>query len=100
MGLPTNENHLVYKWSDGNILFSMTKRGKAASCHFASDSQSIRGVKDAINEFVPFVFKEFKWCKMVLAVICRPSIERIVGKCGFEEVTRNENAALYVRVKK
>ena len=58
MGLEANENYLVFRWmnSDCKILFSVSRRGDAASCHFASDPKGLRLVKQAIDDFTDFVF--------------------------------------------
>ena len=47
MGLTTNENHLVFRWNrdDCKVLFSASRRGNAASCHFASDKRGLRHIK-------------------------------------------------------
>ena len=58
MGLASDENYLVFRWrnKDCKILFSVSRRGDAASCHFASDKAGLRLVKQAIDEFTQFVF--------------------------------------------
>ena len=55
--LPTTDNHFVFKHIDHNILFSVARKGNAASCHFKSDKKSLRFLKQAINEFVEFCYK-------------------------------------------
>lgn len=96
-GLPTNENHLVYKWSEGEILFSMTRLGNAASCHFAS--KDLRGIKPAINAFCEFVFSEFGWCRMIIAAIAVPSVERVVKKCGYIPFATKDEITFYQRLR-
>jgi len=88
IGLPTDSNHLVFRWArDGcKILFSVTKRGLAASCHFASDKAGLRHIKQAINEFSTFVFDLFKWCTMILAVVAKDSIGRLITKCEYTPI--------------
>ena len=52
LGLFMNENHVaVERIGKGRILFSMTQHGKALSCHFASDKEGLREIKQAIEEF-------------------------------------------------
>lgn len=84
IGLVSNSNHLVFRWyrTDCKILFSVSRRGDAASCHFASDKAGLRHVKEAIDDFVRFVFWLFDWCRMVLAQVERPSVGRLIEKCG------------------
>ena len=75
MGLFTNESHVVFLWlGPGKVLFSVTQQGKAASCHFASNKKGLRFLKQAIDEFVEFVFWSLKSVTMVLAQVERPSV--------------------------
>lgn len=99
MGLPTNEHHLVFRWArkDCKVLFSVTKRGEAASCHIASDKKGLRQLKKAIEEWCLFVFWLFDWCKMILAQVLRPSVGRLITKCGFNEVAHIGDVKVYVR---
>ena len=86
-GLYSDENYLVFRWiGKGTILASVSRRGDAACAHLYSDKIGLRGLKQAINEFVEFALWLFDWCKMVLAQITKPSIERVVRKCGFNYV--------------
>jgi hypothetical protein len=93
MGLGHDESHLVFIWcrNDCKVLFSATRKGNGMSCHFSSDKRGLRHLKEAINEFVQFVFGCCKWCKMVLAIIEKPSVERLVLKCGFDYVVDLDN---------
>lgn len=99
MGLAYNENYLVFKWvnDDCKILFSVSRRGNAASCHFSSDKPGLRRLRQAISEFCDFIFYLFDWCTMVLAFIERPSVCRIVKRLGFSEVAGNGNTKVYAR---
>jgi len=90
-GLTHNKNYHVFKWLDGDVLFSVARLGNGATCHFAA--KDLRCIKEAINEFVEFVFYLFDWCTMVLAIIEKPSVKRIVLKCGFEKL----NDSVYIR---
>jgi len=99
MGLKTNENHLVFKWKGpGTVLFSVSRRGDAASCHFASDKKGMRSLKTAIDEFVKFVFWLFDWCTMVIAQVEKPSVGRLIAKCGFYPVADAGDIQVYARI--
>jgi len=100
MGLPTNENHLVFRWSGpGKILFSVARRGNSASCHFASNKKGLRYIKKAVDEFVQFVFWLFDWCIMVLAQVKKASVVRLIEKVGFMPVTQVGEIMIYARVR-
>lgn len=90
IGLPCDANHLVYRWcrDDCLVLFSVCRRGDAASCHFASDKRGLRHLKQAINEFTEFVFDLFKWCTMSLAIINKKSVMRLVEKCNYVPIAQ------------
>lgn len=99
IGLATNENHLVYRWDypGCKILFSVTRMGGGASCHFASDKAGLRHLKTAINEFCAFVFKAYKWCKMIIANVKRLSTRRFLSKLGFIPVMEYNDHLIMVR---
>ena len=100
MGLITDQNHLVFRWQGpGKVLFSVSRRGSAASCHFASDTPGLRHLKKAIDAFVLFVFWLFDWCTMVLAQVKRPSVGRLIEKVGFMPVTTIGDITVYARVR-
>lgn len=100
IGLPVDENHLVFRWNGpGKVLFSVSRRGDAASCHFASDPAGLRHLKKAIDAFVLFVFWLFDWCMMVLAQVQRPSVGRLIEKVGFMPVTTIDEITVYARAR-
>ena len=98
VGLPINENHLVFKWSepDCKILFSASKQGKGMSCHFASDKRGLRKIKSAITAFVEFIFKKYPWCEMIFAKVTMPSVGRILPKLGFSLLVKTECCNVYI----
>ena len=100
IGLPTNDKHLNFEW-DGpaRILFSATRRGDALSCHVASDKKGLRYLKDVIDSFCLWAFSEFEWCKMILAVTGRRSIEKLIEKVGFSLVADFDDKNVYMRVR-
>jgi hypothetical protein len=97
--LPTNENHLVFKFDrdDCHILFSVSQQGKAASCHFSSDHEGLRHLKEAINEWCDFCFYMFDWCEMILAKVNIDSIERLLLKLNFIKIASCDDVKAYVR---
>lgn len=100
MGLPVDENHLVFRWNGpGKILFSVSRRGNAASCHFASNKNGLRYIKKTVDEFVLFVFWLFDWCTMVLAQVKKASVGRLIEKVGFMPVTNIGEITVYARTK-
>ena len=101
MGLPTNENHLVFKWINPacKMLFSMTRQGNAASCHFASDKRGMLKIRTVINLFCEFIFDNFDWCKMILAKVELKKIGRIIERCGFKKINEINEINIYMRAK-
>lgn len=101
MGLPKNDDHLVFRWNnpDCKVLFSVTRRGDAASCHIASDKAGLRLLKKAIEEWCLYVFWLWDWCKMITAQIARPSIRRLVECCGFEHWFSSDGLEVYKRLR-
>ncbi len=102
LGLTCNDKHLKYQWvrDDCEVYFSVARLGNAASCHFSSDKPGLRNIKQAIDEFVGYVFSIFDWCTMVLANVKKPSVARIVEKCGFVKIAKHSDGIVYMRVPK
>lgn len=101
MGLPTNDDHLVFRWNnpDCKVLFSVTRLGDVASCHFASDKAGLRSLAKAIDEFVLYVFCLLDWCTMVIAQTTRPSVGRLIRKCGFVEAGVINDITVFERLR-
>ena len=101
IGLPTTRNHLVFRWRKQGvkILFSMTRHGEAMSIHFASNKNGLRYIKEAINAFCEFVFKNYAWCRIVVGKINRNSVAKVALKCGFHLIASSGDQHAYVRVK-
>ena len=97
LGIARNENYLLYAWNK-RVIFSMAQRGKAMCCHFSSSKKDLRQIKTAINEFCEWVFDNFE-CKIILAFINKPSVVRLVLKCGFKHVLTYEEGDIYARSK-
>lgn len=102
MGLTSNDNYVIFRWMepDCKVIVSMCQRGQAANCHFASDKAGLRKMKRAIDEFCQFVFCSFDWSTMIMAIIERPSVVRLVEKCGFNYITNIEDKKVYTRLRK
>lgn len=98
MGLHADENYLVFRWNGtGKVLFSVAQRGDALVCHFASNKEGLKHLKEACSEFVNFCFFCFPWCKMLMTDINKQSVARMVEKIGFVPVAQTTNGQLYVR---
>ena len=97
----TDENHLTVLWlGPADVMFSYSQRGKAISAHFAADKSGIRHLRMAINDFCEWAFFHYPWARMILAQIKKPSVERLVQKCGFSFVTEHEDIRVYMRGRK
>lgn len=96
--LLTNENHLVFQYQDcPEILFSVSRRGNAASAHFSCGKSGLRHLKQAINDFCNWVFWLFDWCEMILAQVKKESVGRLIQKCGFDMVAKVKGITVYAR---
>lgn len=92
-------DYLVFRWQgEGKIIFSVSRKGNAAYCHFHSDKAGLRHIKPAFNAFCEFVFWLFDWCEMVIATVRgRPSIERVLIKCGFSPFAQADDVTAFMR---
>ncbi len=101
LGVYRNGNYWLNEWSDsGRVVFSATQQGQSLNCHFAANKKALRHVKTAIKDYVEWLFNVCEWCKMVIAVIEKPSVERIVKKCGFVKFGETvKGKKLYMRVR-
>jgi len=99
--LPTNDKHLNFLWIEPDcfVLFSVSRKGNAASCHFTSDKPGMEKIRQAINEFVDFVFSEFLWCEMIFAKIRLEKVRKIIRTCGFIWTLSTKKYDLYTRRK-
>lgn len=99
LGIAHDENHAVFRWSEGRVFFSCCEKGEALSAHFSTDREGIRMLKPAIDEFCSWAFDVMPWCKIIFACITRPSVERLVVKCGFSFLEAREGLQIYMRVR-
>lgn len=99
LGVPKDENHLLSEWRGHGkrVVFSYAQMGKAMSAHFAAEPDSLRYLKESIEEFCEWVFFAFPWCRMILAFTGPKSIGRLCKKCGFEMLLSVDEAEIYVR---
>ncbi len=98
LGVAFDENHIIVEWcANGKVVFSMERRGNALCCHFSSDKKGLRHIKQAINDFVELVRDKFDWCKMLIAIINKPSVERVVKKVDFCHIGFVGESKIYVR---
>jgi YD repeat-containing protein len=100
LGVLQTDNTLTYVWDGpGRIIASFLAQGDALSAHFASNKSGVRNIKTAINDFCVWAFERYKWCTMILAITEKPSVSRIVEKCGFFQVAQCDNTAVFARVR-
>ena len=94
-----NDNYLYFKWNkpDCNVVFSVTRKGNGAMCHFKSDKKGLRKLKQALNEWCEFCFWLFDWCEMIIATIRPSSVKKLAEKCEFKKVLDSNNLSLYIR---
>lgn len=97
LGIATDEDHAVFRWMKGRVFFSCCQKGDTLSAHFSADRAWIRLLKQAIGEFCDWAFASLPWCKMIFACIERPSVERLVVKCGFSFLESIDDLQVYVR---
>lgn len=90
----------VLEWSDEThrVVFSFARLGGGMNTHFACEPDSIRFVKQAIDEFCEWLFWAYQWCEMVFALTGKPSIGRLIQKCKFHFLRSTENYEIYVRL--
>lgn len=97
--MATNEVHAVFRWSEARVFVSCCEKGLALSAHFSADKSAIRYLKSAISEFCAWAFEVMPWCKMIFACIVRPSVARLVEKCGFSLLETRGDLQIYMRAR-
>ncbi len=99
LGVFNNDSHRVVEWrGNGRVVFSFTRHGGAMSCHFASGKDGLRHVKEAIEEFIQWLFLNYD-CTMILANVGIDSVKRLLPKLDFELLAKSSNRDLFVRLK-
>ena len=98
LGLPTDKNHLIFKWMEPNtkMFFSAAEQGKAMSCHFATNKPLM--LRKAIPEFCDFIFNTFK-VKMIFAKIKRENLGKILERMSFKKILKNKNIIVYMKMR-
>lgn len=101
LGVAKIPEAMLVEWREGSgrVVFSYARQGNALSAHFACGKESLRMVKDAINDWCEWALWAYPWAEMIFAVIGIKSVERIVKKCGFEFLTEREGFRVFVRYK-
>ena len=99
LGVYHDDNYRMVECYEGHIVFSFAKKGNAMTAHLASDKIGLRNIKQAIDSFCQWLFKEYEWCKMIFAVINknRKSVMRIVKKCDFDYLIDDNRHSVYAR---
>lgn len=93
-------DHQIWRWMDGEVYVSMTRRENAVFCHFSAKPSALRLLKSATNEFVDLVFELMPWCQVVMGSITKDSVAKLMEKCGFEHVVNHEYLKVYARFRK
>lgn len=96
-GLWLTPGYLCWRWVKHEVYVSLMRQEDALFCHFSAGKAAVKHLKQAINEFCGLVFALMPWCNKVMACIKRPSVERLVKKCGFEHVLDHEYLKVYAR---
>ncbi len=89
VNLPTNMNHLAFKWvGDGVVYFSATKKGDALSIHLAATRKNRRYLREAVNEFCETMF--LNGINKIIGQVGSLSVRNLALKCGFKETLRRK----------
>lgn len=100
MGVLMTPPRVAIEWvGPGRVVFSFTQLGEAISAHFSADKKGLRYLKQAIEDFCEWAFEAFDWCRMILAIVGKPSVVRLIKKCGFSHVTDIDDNMVYTRLK-
>lgn len=85
LGVPRIEETLLVEWVNAGkrVVFSYARLGDGMSFHFAAGKESLRHIKEAIGEFLAWMFWAYEWCKVAFGIVGRKSIARLFVKCGF-----------------
>ena len=86
----------VWRWTKGRIYASLTREGDAIFCHFSA-LDSVKHMKEAVNDFCALAFELLPWCTMIMGCIKLESVVRLVKKCGFVHVIDTCGLKIYAR---
>ena len=95
--LPTTKDYLNFRWSEADILFSVTKQGNAALIHFTAKDRNTETLKKAANEFCEYIFKTCEWCKMIMGIVGKKSVVKLGEKCGFHKIGFTDDITVMMR---
>lgn len=99
LGVPRNENYLVVESENPRIVFSYAQKGQAITLHFACPPESLRDLRNGLNQFCDWLFYAYPWCRMIFGFINKPSVERMVVKIGFDKLMEIDEGAIYIRLR-
>lgn len=101
-GIFKNSHYVVVQSSTRDekdkVVFSFCQQGKAIVMHFATNKKGLRHLKPAIGEFINWAILSMPWCKMIIGVIERKSVERLALKFGFRAIHSQEGKTAYMRL--
>ena len=99
LGVAHDDDHFVVRWEKAPVFFSCCRKGNAISAHFSAAAPSVRLLKEAIEEYCRWAFECLPWCRIILACIVKPSVIRLVKKCGFNYLETHGDLQIYMRVR-
>ena len=101
LGLPMSDAFIALRWDrdDCKVYFSAAQIGEAMTIHLSADLEGCKHLEDAVEDFMAYIFSEFKWCKMVLGLIEKRSVMRLAERCNFEHIGNYEHGKIYMRTR-
>ncbi len=100
LGVDHDNNYRMVSCCDGHITFSYASKGKAMTIHFASDKIGLRYVRESIDSFCKWLFKNYD-IKMIFGAIDknRESIMKMIEKIEFVYLADDSKHHIFVRNK-
>ncbi len=96
-GLWISPGYTYWRWVEHEVYVSLIREEDALFCHFSAGKQAVRYIGEAIEEFCALISAIMPWCNKIMACIKRPSVERLVKRCGFIHVIDHEYLKVYAR---
>lgn len=87
-GLYATDNHILLEWSDGErqVYFSAAQQGQAMTVHIAAKGKNKLALREAVEDFIDYIFTNYTWCDVVIGAITKPSVVNLANKCGFHHI--------------
>jgi hypothetical protein len=97
LGIARDGKHIVVETESPRVVFSFTRYGNAISAHFAADKAGLRELRWKIEEFCTWAFAAMPWCRMIIGNVKKRSVEKMLGRCGFQKLMDNGCNRILVR---